>query len=64
MNRQWMSFMKTTDIQSGTMFPKRQYEVRAALRNLLEYRRYGKNQKLSYAVVQGFGFSWPVFPSL
>ena len=30
-------------IQSGNInISKRQYEVRAALRNLLEYRRYGK----------------------
>ena len=39
-------------IQSGNInISKRQYEARAALRNLLEYRRYGKNQELSYAVV-------------
>ena len=35
--------LKNYDIQSGNInVSKRQYEVRAALRNLLEYRRYGK----------------------
>ena len=36
--------LKNYDIQSGNInVSKRQYEVRAALRNLLEYRRYGKS---------------------
>ena len=35
--------LKNYGIQSGNInVSKRQYEVRAALRNLLEYRRYGK----------------------
>ena len=38
-----LSLLKVTHIQSGNInVSKRQYEVRAALRNLLEYRRYGK----------------------
>lgn len=38
----WVS-AENYDIQSGNInVSKRQYEVRAALRNLLEYRRYGK----------------------
>lgn len=39
--------LKNYDIQSGNInVSKRQYEVRAALRNLLEYRRYGKSETI------------------
>ena len=47
--------LRAYDVQPNNInISKRQYEARAAIRNLFEFRQHGKNHQLPHAMVCGY----------